>query len=60
VTAFAYRRRDEDPEAGRMGWHSWRNRLGFRDPVASTIEWERRVRAEALPGEQIAAFEGLE
>jgi len=43
-----------------MGWHSWRNRLGFRDPVASTIDWERRVRAEALPGEQIAAFEGLE
>jgi CDP-glucose 4,6-dehydratase len=42
----------------------WRNRLGFRDAVAWTIDWERRVHtgADALTKtrEQIAAFESLE
>lgn len=42
----------------------WRNRLGFRDALASTIDWEQRVRAGADPltvtREQIAAFEALE
>ncbi|UXA04244.1 CDP-glucose 4,6-dehydratase [Mycobacterium sp. SMC-2] len=41
----------------------WRNRLGFRDAVAWTIDWERRVHAGADPHtvsrEQIAVFEGL-
>jgi CDP-glucose 4,6-dehydratase len=41
----------------------WRNRLGFRDAVAWTIDWERRVHAGADPlgvtREQIAAFESL-
>ncbi|WP_006247523.1 CDP-glucose 4,6-dehydratase [Mycolicibacterium tusciae] len=41
----------------------WRNRLGFRDAVGWTIEWERRVYkgsdALAVTREQIAAFEGL-
>jgi CDP-glucose 4,6-dehydratase len=44
-----------------LGWH---NRLGFRDAVAWTIDWERRVHAGADPltvsREQIAAFESLE
>ncbi|CAM4077483.1 CDP-glucose 4,6-dehydratase [Mycobacterium basiliense] len=42
----------------------WRNRLGFRDAVAWTIGWERRVYDGADPlaitRDQIAAFEGLE
>ncbi|OBI13346.1 CDP-glucose 4,6-dehydratase [Mycobacterium sp. E2497] len=42
----------------------WRNRLGFRDAVAWTIDWERRVHAGAdaltTTRRQIAAFEGLE
>jgi CDP-glucose 4,6-dehydratase len=42
----------------------WRDRLGFRDSVAWTIEWERRVYAGADPlavtQQQIAAFENLE
>jgi CDP-glucose 4,6-dehydratase len=41
----------------------WRNRLGFRDAVAWTIDWERRVRAGADPlavtRQQIDAFETL-
>ncbi|OBI26218.1 CDP-glucose 4,6-dehydratase [Mycobacterium sp. E1386] len=41
----------------------WRDRLGFRDAVAWTIEWERLVRARADPlavtQEQIAKFENL-
>jgi CDP-glucose 4,6-dehydratase len=41
----------------------WRNRLGFRDALAWTIDWERRVHAGADPltvtREQIAAFEKL-
>lgn len=41
----------------------WRNRLGFRDAVAWTIDWERRVRdgADALSAtcQQITAFESL-
>ena len=41
----------------------WRNRLGFRDALAWTIDWERRTHAGADPltvsREQIAAFEGL-
>lgn len=45
-----------------MQWHSWRNRLGFRDAVAWKIDWERRVHPDALTvtREQIAAFEGPE
>ena len=47
-----------------MEWHSRRNRLGFRDAVAWTIDWERRMHADAdaltVTREQIAAFEGLE
>ena len=42
----------------------WRNRLGFRDAVGWTIDWERRVHAGADPlrvsREQITAFENLE
>jgi CDP-glucose 4,6-dehydratase len=42
----------------------WRNRLGFRDALAWTIDWERRVYAGADPltvtREQIGAFESLE
>lgn len=42
----------------------WRNRLGFREAMAWTIDWERRVHAGADPltvtREQIAAFEGLQ
>ena len=42
----------------------WRNRLGFRDAVAWTIDWEQRVHAGVAPltvtREQIAAFESLE
>lgn len=42
----------------------WRNRLGFRDAVAWTIDWERGVHAgtDALTvtRQQIAAFEGLQ
>jgi len=42
----------------------WRNRLGFRDALAWTIDWERRVHAGAdaltVTREQIAAFESLE
>jgi CDP-glucose 4,6-dehydratase len=42
----------------------WRNRLGFRDALAWTIDWERRVRAGAnvlaLTREQIDAFETLD
>ena len=42
----------------------WRNRLGFHDAVAWTVDWERRVHAGADPltvtREQIAAFESLE
>ncbi|BBX73799.1 CDP-glucose 4,6-dehydratase [Mycobacterium shinjukuense] len=42
----------------------WRNRLGFRDAVAWTIDWHRRVYAGADPltltREQITTFEGLE
>jgi CDP-glucose 4,6-dehydratase len=42
----------------------WRNRLGFREALAWTIDWERRVRAGAdalsVTREQIAAFEALE
>ncbi|OBK43298.1 CDP-glucose 4,6-dehydratase [Mycobacterium kubicae] len=42
----------------------WRNRLGFRDAVAWTIEWAQRVNGGADPlavtQEQIAAFDGLE
>lgn len=41
----------------------WRNRLGFRDAVAWTIDWERRVFAGDDPlsvtREQINAFESL-
>jgi CDP-glucose 4,6-dehydratase len=41
----------------------WRNRLGFRDAVAWTIDWERRVQAGAdalaVTREQIDAFETL-
>jgi CDP-glucose 4,6-dehydratase len=41
----------------------WRNRLGFRDSLAWTIDWERRVHAGADPlavtREQIAGFESL-
>lgn len=41
----------------------WRNRFGFRDAVAWTIDWERRVHAGADPltvtRQQIAAFESL-
>ena len=41
----------------------WRNRLGFRDAVAWTIDWERRVQAGADPltvtRQQIDAFETL-
>lgn len=41
----------------------WRNRLGFRDAVSWTIEWERRVHEGVNPlevtQEQIAAFEAL-
>jgi CDP-glucose 4,6-dehydratase len=41
----------------------WRNRLGFRDALAWTIAWERRVHAGedplAVTREQIAAFESL-
>ena len=37
-------------------------RLGFRDAVAWTIDWEPRMHADALTvtREQIAAFEGRE
>lgn len=42
---------------------SWRNKVGFRDALAWTIDWERRVRAGANPltltREQIATFEGI-
>ncbi|ETW26387.1 MULTISPECIES: CDP-glucose 4,6-dehydratase [Mycobacterium] len=42
----------------------WRNRLGFRDAVAWTIDWERRVYSGAdaleLTREQIATFESLQ
>lgn len=42
----------------------WRNRLGFRDAVTWTIDWERRVCEGADPlavtREQLAAFEALE
>lgn len=42
----------------------WRNRLGFRDAVAWTIDWERRVHGGADPfavtTEQIAAFDSLD
>ncbi|GJN99499.1 CDP-glucose 4,6-dehydratase [Mycobacterium marinum] len=42
----------------------WRNRLGFRDAVAWTIDWERQVHGGADPlavtRDQIAAFESLE
>ena len=41
----------------------WRNRLGFRDALAWTIDWERRVYAGAdaltVTREQIGAFQGL-
>ncbi|OBH34384.1 CDP-glucose 4,6-dehydratase [Mycobacterium sp. E342] len=41
----------------------WSNRLGFRDAVAWTVDWERRVHAGADPlgvtQEQIASFESL-
>ncbi len=41
----------------------WRNRLGFRDAVEWTVDWEQRVRAGADPlavtREQIAVFESL-
>jgi CDP-glucose 4,6-dehydratase len=41
----------------------WRNRLGFHDALAWTVDWERRVRAGADPltvtQEQIAAFASL-
>ncbi|WP_204807625.1 CDP-glucose 4,6-dehydratase [Mycobacterium riyadhense] len=41
----------------------WRNRLGFRDALSWTIDWERRVRGGADPlavtRQQIAAFESL-
>jgi CDP-glucose 4,6-dehydratase len=41
----------------------WRSRLGFRDAVAWTMDWERRMQAGADPltviREQIAAFEEL-
>jgi CDP-glucose 4,6-dehydratase len=44
-----------------LGWH---NLLGFRDALAWTIDWERRVHAGAdaltVTREQIAAFESLE
>lgn len=40
---------------------SWRNRLGFRDAVAWTVEWAQRVHAGADPltitRQQIATFE---
>jgi CDP-glucose 4,6-dehydratase len=39
----------------------WRNRLGFRDAPAWTIDWERRVHAGAdtltATREQVAGFE---
>ena len=42
----------------------WRGRLGFRDAVAWTIDWERRVHEGAdvrtVTQEQITAFEGLQ
>ncbi|MHA7653221.1 CDP-glucose 4,6-dehydratase [Mycobacterium sp. ML4] len=42
----------------------WRNRLGFRDAVTWTIDWERRVHDGADPltvtRQQIAAFESLD
>jgi CDP-glucose 4,6-dehydratase len=42
----------------------WRNRLGFRDALAWTIDWERRVYAGAdaltVTRDQIDAFESLE
>jgi CDP-glucose 4,6-dehydratase len=41
----------------------WRNRLGFHDALAWTIDWERRVQAGGDPltvtREQIGAFESL-
>ncbi|MGO9101423.1 MAG: hypothetical protein ACLP9Y_19005 [Mycobacterium sp.] len=41
----------------------WRNRLGFRDALAWTIDWARRVNGGADPlavtQEQIASFEKL-
>jgi CDP-glucose 4,6-dehydratase len=41
----------------------WSNRLGFRDALAWTIDWERRVQAGADPltvsRQQIDAFETL-
>jgi CDP-glucose 4,6-dehydratase len=41
----------------------WRSRLGFRDAVAWTVDWERRVRGGVDPltvtREQIAAYESL-
>jgi CDP-glucose 4,6-dehydratase len=41
----------------------WRNRLGFRDALAWTVDWERRVHAGvdalAVTREQIDAFETL-
>jgi CDP-glucose 4,6-dehydratase len=41
----------------------WRNRLGFRDALTWTVDWERRVHAGADPltvtQEQIAAFGSL-
>lgn len=41
----------------------WRDRLGFRDAVAWTIDWEKRVHAGADPlavtEDQIAAFESV-
>ena len=44
-----------------LGWH---NRLGFRDALEWTIDWEQRVHAGGDPltvtREQIAAFESLE
>ncbi|OSC39389.1 CDP-glucose 4,6-dehydratase [Mycobacterium decipiens] len=42
----------------------WRNRLNFRDALAWTIDWERRVRAGTdaltMTRQQIAAFERLQ
>jgi CDP-glucose 4,6-dehydratase len=52
---------DATKAQGELGW---RNRLGFRDAVAWTIDWERRVHAGAdaltVTREQIAAFESIE
>ncbi|OBJ50233.1 CDP-glucose 4,6-dehydratase [Mycobacterium sp. 1423905.2] len=42
---------------------AWRNRLGFRDAVAWTVDWYRRVHAGedplAVTQQQIAAFDAL-